>query len=110
MGLVAAFAVAGCGDEPLPPAADGADLRACSDGRCEVRVRSGDAFDIEGFGRVEVTVDGDRLEVASRSDDGRGNSSSLSAGGVAGRRLQLNDQVFTIVAIREQQAVLRVGA
>lgn len=103
------FALAGCGDEPLPAAADGTDLEACSDGSCEVRVSSGDVVEIDGLGRVEVEINEDMLEVASRSDDGQGYTSSLSASGDAGKLLVLNEQEFTVVAVKDEQAVLRVG-
>jgi len=66
------FSLAGCGEDTLPAAADGTDLAACSDGTCEVLVEPGDVLDIPDLGRVEVAIDGDMLEVASRSDDGQG--------------------------------------
>lgn len=102
--------LAGCGEEALPAAADGSDLGACADGTCEVLVEPGDVLDIPDLGRVEVAIDGDMLEVASRSDDGQGNSSELSAAGAAGKRLVLNGQEFTVVAVLGGQAVLRVGS
>lgn len=104
------FALAGCGEESLPAAADGSDLTACSDGTCEVLVASGDVLDLPDLGRVEVAIEGDMLEVASRSDDGQGNSSSLSAAGAAGKQLVLNEQQFTVVAVLDGQGVLRVGS
>lgn len=103
------FALAGCGDDPLPTAADGTDLEACSDGSCEVLVSSGDVVEIDGLGRVEVDIDEDMLQVASRSDNGQGTTSSMSASGNAGKLLVLNDQEFTVVAVKDGQAVLRVG-
>ena len=104
------LALAGCGEESLPAAADGSDLAACSDGICEVLVESGDVLDLPDLGRVEIAIEGDMLEVASRSDDGQGNTSELSAGGAAGKQLVLNDQQFTVVAVLGGQGVLRVGS
>jgi hypothetical protein len=102
--------LAGCGEDTLPAAADGTDLTACTDGTCEVLVESGDVLDLPDLGRVEVAIDGDMLEVASRSDDGQGNTSELSAAGNAGKQLVLNDQEFTVVAVLGGQGVLRVGS
>lgn len=104
------LALAGCGDEPLPTAADGTDLAACSDGTCEVLVESGDVLNIPELGRIEIAIEGDMLEVASRSDDGQGNTSELSAAGAAGRQLVLNEQQFSVVAVLGTQGVLRVGS
>ncbi|MCT2581888.1 hypothetical protein JT362_01980 [Actinophytocola sp. S1-96] len=109
VGVVAALTLTACGDDPLPAAADGTDLAACSDGSCEVLVDSGDVLDITEFGRVEITIEDDMLEVANRTDDGQGNRSELSAGGAEGRQLQLNNQMFTVVAVKDSQGVLRVG-
>lgn len=107
---VLVFALGACGDESLPAAADGTNLDACSDGSCEVLVDSGDVVEVPELGPIEIAIiEDDMLEVASRSDDGQGNTSELSASGVAGQRLQLNEQVFTVVAVLGQQGVLRVG-
>jgi hypothetical protein len=75
-----------------------------------VLVETGDVLDLPDLGRVEVAIDGDMLEVASRSDDGQGNSAGVSAAGVAGKQLVLNSQEFTVVAVLGGQGVLRVGA
>jgi len=104
------LAVAGCGGDSLPAAADGTDLATCSDGTCEVLVESGDVLDLPELGRVEIAIEEDMLEVASRSDDGQGNTSELSAAGAAGRQLVLNEQRFTVVAVLGGQGVLRVGS
>lgn len=108
--VVVLFVLAGCGEDSLPAAADGTDLAACSDGTCEVLVEPGDVLDIPDLGRVEVAIDGDMLEVASRSDDGQGNSSELSAAGDTGKQLVLNGQKFTVVGVLGGQGVLRVGS
>lgn len=110
IGAVVVFALAGCGDESLPAAADGSNLSACSDGSCEVLVDDGAVIEVPDLGRIEIAVKEDMLEVASRSDDGQGNRSELSASGVPGQKLVLNEQEFTVVAVKGQQGVLRVGA
>jgi hypothetical protein len=107
---VLVFVLSGCGEDSLPAAADGADLGACADGTCEVLVETGDVLELPGLGRVEVAIEEDMLEVASRSDDGQGNSSELSAAGAAGKQLVLNSQEFTVVAVLGGQGVLRVGS
>jgi len=107
--LPLALLLTACGAEELPTAADGTDLAACADGRCEVRVSTGDRFDCPDLGPVEVTISDDMLEVAHRTDDGQGNGSSLSASGVAGQELSLNGQLFTVVAVLGDEGVLRVG-
>jgi len=107
--LSLAVLLTACGAEELPAAADGTDLAACSDGRCEVRVATGDRFDCPDLGTIEVTIKDDALEVANRTDDGQGNRSSLSASGVAGHELSLNGQLFTVVAVLGDEGVLRVG-
>ncbi len=67
--------------------------------------------DVTGMtSRVEVAIDGDMLAVASRSDDGQGNTSELSAAGAPGKQLVLNGQEFTVVAVLGGQGVLRVGS
>lgn len=110
MAVALLFALAGCGAESLPAAADGSDLAACADGSCEVLVESGDVLDLPDLGRVEVAIEEDMLAVASRSDDGQGNTSELSAAGAAGKQLVLNEQQFTVVAVLSGQGVLRVGS
>ena len=109
VGLVSVLLLAGCGAEELPAAADGTDFGACADGACEVLVSSGDVFEVAELGRVEIAIEDDMLEVASRSDDGQGNSSELSAAGNAGKVLVLNDQEFTVVAVLAPRGVVRVG-
>lgn len=104
-----AVTLVACGSEELPAAADGTDLAACSDGDCEVLVESGDTIDVPELGNVEIAIVDDQLEVASRSDDGQGTTSSLSASGVAGHDLVLNQQTFTVVAVLDGKGVLRVG-
>lgn len=107
---VAMITLAGCGDESLPAAADGTNFKACSDGSCEVLVDSDSVVDVPDLGPIEIAIKDDMLEVASRSDDGQGNTSELSASGTAGQTLVLNELEFTVVAVLGQQGVLRVGA
>jgi hypothetical protein len=93
----------------LPDAADGTNLAACSDGACEVQVKTGDVIQHPELGPVAVTVADGKVEVGQHSDDGHGNFSDLSAGGAAGEQLVLNGQPFKVVAVRGEQGVLRVG-
>lgn len=104
-----AILLAACGSDELPKAADGTNFEACADGSCEVQVTDGDRFEVPDLGPVDVTVKDDKIKVGSYSDDGEGNSFGLSAGGVAGQRLVLNETEFTVVAVKGEQGVLRLG-
>jgi hypothetical protein len=103
------LALAGCGDDELPTAANGRDLAACADGSCEVLVRDGDVVEVDGLGRVEVGIEDDMLEVAVSNRDEQGNGSDMSASGAADRTLVMNGQEFRVVAVLGDQGVLRVG-
>ncbi|WP_232286374.1 hypothetical protein ACQPZU_15115 [Saccharomonospora azurea] len=108
LSLLPALALTACGGG-LPDAADGTDLSACSDGACEVRVTTGDTFDHPELGAVEVVVRDDTIEVSAGSRDGEGNGWNVSGAGTEGHSLNLNGQVFAVVAVDGDQGVLRVG-
>lgn len=103
------LALAGCGDDELPTAADGRDLATCADGSCEVLVRTGDVIEVDGLGSVAVAIEDDMLEVAVSNRDEDGNGSEMSASGAADRTLVMNGQEFRVVAVLGDQGVLRVG-
>ena len=93
----------------LPKAADGNNLKACSDARCEVYVRTGSKIPVSrsvaGFNTLVVT------KVATDGVDFGGSTpnTSVSAGGQrAGSTSQLNDLQITTVAIQGETAILRL--
>ncbi|SDZ10753.1 hypothetical protein SAMN05421504_109232 [Amycolatopsis xylanica] len=97
------LAACGSGGGGLPAAADGTNLAACSDGSCEVLVKTGDRIPNQKLGPVLVTVKEDRVEVSG------GINVSLSASGIADRTLNLNGESFKIIAVKDGQAVVKVG-
>jgi hypothetical protein len=93
----------------LPKAADGYNLKACSDARCEVYVRTGSKVPVSrrvaGFNTLVVS------KVATDGVDFGGSTpnTSVSAGGQrAGSTSQLNDLQITTVAIQGETAILRL--
>jgi hypothetical protein len=93
----------------LPKAADGNNLKACSDARCEVYVRTGSRVPVSrgvaGFNTLVVS------KVATDGVDFGGSTpnTSVSAGGQrAGSTSQLNDLQITTVAIQGKTAILRL--
>jgi hypothetical protein len=93
----------------LPKAADGNNLKACSDARCEVYVRTGSKVPVSrrvaGFNTLVVS------KVATDGVDFGGSTpnTSVSAGGRrAGTTFQLNDLKVTTVAIQGKIAILRL--
>jgi hypothetical protein len=93
----------------LPKAADGNNLKACSDARCEVYVRTGSKVPVSrrvaGFNTLVVS------KVAPDGVDFGGSTpnTSVSAGGqLAGTTSQLNDLMVTTVAIQGKTAILRL--
>lgn len=85
-------------------AADGTNLKACSDGRCEVIVEDGDSLPaISGLGTVTVLVTSDEVTLSKTTD---GFSSTLT--GTEGIVQQMDKQLFLIVAVRDGKAVLRL--
>ena len=93
----------------LPKAADGDNLKACSDARCEVYVRTGSKVPVSrrvaGFNTLVVS------KVAPDGVDFGGSTpnTSVSAGGqLAGATSQLNELMVTTVAIQGKTAILRL--
>jgi hypothetical protein len=93
----------------VPKAADGNNLKACSDARCEVYVRTGSKVPVSrrvaGFNTLVVS------KVATDGVDFGGSTpnTSVSAGGQrAGNTFQLNDLKITTVAIQGKTAILRL--
>jgi hypothetical protein len=93
----------------LQKAADGNNLKACSDARCEVYVRTGSKIPVSrsvaGFNTLVVS------KVATDGVDFGGSTpnTSVSAGGQrAGSTSQLNDLQITTVAIQGETAILRL--
>jgi hypothetical protein len=94
--IVLGAAVAACGDNgsdgsvmdavtTLPPAADGTDLTACTDGTCEVEMSdpvdiplTDHPSDITMLSVVELTADG--LDFTTTSDDGATSSGAIGEG------------------------------
>jgi hypothetical protein len=93
----------------LPKAEDGNNLKACSDARCEVYVRTGSKVPVSrrvaGFTTLVVS------KVATDGVDygGRTPNISVSAGGQrAGSTSQLNGLKITTVALQGKVAILRL--
>jgi hypothetical protein len=93
----------------LPKAADGNNLEACSDARCEVYVQTGSKVPVSrrvaGFNTLVVS------KVAPDGVDFGGSTpnTSVSAGGqLAGATSQLNELMVTTVAIQGTTAILRL--
>jgi hypothetical protein len=93
----------------MPKAVDGNNLKACSDARCEVYVRTGSKVPVSrrvaGFNTLVVS------RVASDGVDFGGSTlnASVSAGGQrAGNTFQLNDLKVTTVAIQGKTAIIRL--
>jgi hypothetical protein len=93
----------------MPKAADGNNLKACSDARCEVYVRTGSKVPVSrrvaGFNTLVVS------RVASDGIDFGGSTpnASVSAGGQrAGNTFQLNDLQITTIAIQGKTAIIRL--
>jgi hypothetical protein len=97
----------GLGIQPAAP--DGDDLDACSDGRCEVKVKEGDKIT---FKSTSPGFDGLKVDKIA---DGRvslvGNGPGIRLGGevAAGKSSTLNNLKVTVVVIRDATAILRLG-
>lgn len=93
----------------LPRAADGNNLQACSDARCEVYVQTGSKVPVSrrlaGFNTLVIS------KVATDGVDFGGSTpnTSVSAGGQrAGSTFQLNGLKISTVAIQGKIAILRL--
>lgn len=93
----------------FPVAADGNNLKACSDARCEVFVRTGTRIPVDrrvaGFSRLVVSSVGpDGVDYGGSTAN-----ASVSAGGqVPGLTFRLNDLNVTTVALKGGRAILRL--
>ncbi|WP_051072061.1 hypothetical protein [Amycolatopsis decaplanina] len=86
-------------------AADGRDLRACADGECEVLVRTGDQIPNDGgAGPLAVAVQAGKVGLAPASG-GMGGAVS----GPAGMVHQINRQVIVVVAVRDDEGIVRLS-
>lgn len=111
--LLPVLLLAACGSDEgstaLPAAADGTNLAACTSGTCDVQVKNGDQIPNPQLGTIAVVVKDDKIELSTHSDNGNGNSMSLSGSAPEGKMVVLNDQSFTVVAVRGDQGVLHLG-
>lgn len=95
---------------PLPAAADGTNLAACSDGTCEVLVVPGDKIQFTGdvVGFELLTVDG--IDAAGVSTRGTGPGINLTLGEqVPGTPYTMNRLVMSVIGFGPGQAVLRMA-
>ncbi|TDD84618.1 hypothetical protein E1293_12525 [Actinomadura darangshiensis] len=107
--LAAALALllTGCGQEPLPEAADGTDLTACADADCTVRVSSGAEIPLDKeFGMTPVQVAISEDEITFKSTDGGGGS--FSVGGVAKVSNRLQNISIEALGIKGDEAVVTI--
>lgn len=92
----------------LPAAADGTDLRACRDGRCEVQVSPHDRIPApSGMGIDTITVTAITADGITLTGTGPGTVVSVGWGG-PGETSYLNDLAITLVAVADGRAVLRI--
>ncbi|WP_414939058.1 hypothetical protein [Amycolatopsis sp. cmx-11-51] len=86
-------------------AADGRNLRACSDGECEVLVRTGEQIPNDGgAGPLAVTVQAGKVGLAPASG-GMGGAVS----GPPGMAHQINRQVIVVVAVQGGEGIVRLS-
>lgn len=86
-------------------AADGRNLKACSDGECEVLVRTGDQVPNDGgAGPLSVTVQAGKVGLAPASG-GMGGAVS----GPPGMVHQINRQVIAVVAVQGDEGIVRLN-
>lgn len=92
----------------LPRAVDGADVAACADGSCEVRVRAGDEVRFEdriGLDTFTVVSVGNGALWHRAGDGGSRLAGSVSAPG----HVQLNQLTVEIIAVEGDRAVIRMS-
>jgi hypothetical protein len=94
----------------LPEPADGTDLTACADGRCEVAVRAGDTIAFTGDEAAlksftVVRVAGNALTHKAAGPPGYTFSGSMSASGTS----VVNGLKVKIVAVDGDRAVIRMS-
>ncbi len=90
-----------------PTAADGTDYAACRDGSCTVEVRRGTTITFDESLRVTsfrvVSIQGDRISLASEYPSGGSGSSTTGTGGSG----QVNDVGYRVLDVRDGTAVLK---
>jgi type IV secretory pathway VirB10-like protein len=94
---------------PAPKAADGNNLKACSDAICEVYVKTGTRIPVKrsvlGFSTLTVS----RVSAGSVDFGGKSSCCSVSAGGQsAGSVFRMNNLKVTTVAVTGAIAILRL--
>lgn len=91
---------------PPPAAADGMDVAACFDGRCEIVLAGRLEIPLDKRFRVSgLTVsiaDGESVNVVA-------NGGMLQAGGGVGAQMTLNAIRIEVVAVRNSEAVIRLS-
>lgn len=86
-------------------AADGRNLKACADGKCEVLVKTGDQIPNDGgAGPLSVSVQAGKVGLAPASG-GMGEAVS----GPAGMVHQINRQVIVVVAVHDAEGIVRLS-
>jgi hypothetical protein len=90
----------------FPSAADGSNIKACYDGKCEVLVAKKARIPLKPSLRVSglvVTVSGGRVKMVA-------GGGSMQADGNANTTLAMNGVVVYVVAVEDSRAVLKFGA
>jgi hypothetical protein len=95
---------------PLPAAADGTNLAACSDGRCEVLIAPGDKItftgDVVGFEQLTI----DNIDATGVYTRGTGPGINLTLGEeTPGTPYTMNRLVMSVIGFNQGQAVLRMA-
>lgn len=107
----------------LPAASDGTNLKACRDGRCEVRIGSHAAFNVNAHGEAvafDISIDQGLLTmgiggVRSVSTDGDGDSQAsfdgngMSVSGHSGLRVTADKVIVEALAVLGSEAVIRLS-
>lgn len=90
-----------------PTATDGTDVAACHDGSCTVEVRAGTTIAFDESLRVStfrvVSIQGDRISMASEHPSGGSGSSTTGTGGSG----QVNGVGYRVLDVRDGTAVLK---
>lgn len=93
------------GGAPLT-AADGTDYAACRDGSCTVEVQAGTTITFDDSLRVSsfrvVSIEGERIRLASEYPSGGSGSTSTGAGGSG----QVNGVAYRVLDVGDGTAVL----
>lgn len=92
---------------PVPPAADGTNLDACRDGRCEVVVRSGTVIPLDpsfGVARLLVARVGDGSAKLEQTEEG-GSGMNTASGG-EGSTITTDGLTVTVESVSGDAAVV----